>query len=270
MSRPASELKHREQATENHDGSRRGAEKGREIMSQASVDVPTGSLRPGYAVAEQRPWERYVGIAGIAFLVLISVSGAFFAVRIKADEPAAEVVSTLMGHRAGAVADAYLLLAALVPLLVFTAGIITILGRNDSTSWFLPATALGAALTAIALLGVAQGVMGALAGYIVHGSNPEAVRVAYGIYDGVTTASDLFLGVFVLTASILAFVVRALPPWVRWIGILSGACLMVGAGALTTPYGGVGPLIVVGFVAFVLWVASTSVLTVLGRVSARK
>lgn len=87
--------------------------------------------------------------------------------------------------------------------------------------------------------------------------------------EGITTASDLFLGVFVLTVSILAFVGHALPGWVRWIGILSGTCLIVGGGALTTPYGSVGPLIVVGFAAFVLWVASTSVLTLLGRVRAR-
>lgn len=200
--------------------------------------------------------DRYVGLAGILFVILY-VATAIFWGGVRPDEPAATVTSALTSQRNAVVASAYLLLAASVALLVFAAG--SSRYAAGGTQSVLSATSFGAGAISAALLAVANALLGALGGYIITGSPAETVRALNGLWDGFTTVSGLFLGVFAVTISLLAFETKSLPRWVRWLGVAAGVVLIIGAGSLATPFRGVGPFWVLGLFGTLLWIGSASV-----------
>jgi hypothetical protein len=102
-------------------------------------------------------------------------------------------------------------------------------------------------------------VLGALGGYLPSDSAPDTIRSLNALWDAFTTASGLFLGVFAIAVSLLAFEARVLATWIKWLGVGAGVCLIIGAGSLATPFRGVGPFWVLGQLATFIWIASTSV-----------
>jgi hypothetical protein len=124
---------------------------------------------------------------------------------------------------------------------------------------FLSAFGFGAGAISAALLAGANAVLGALGGYLLTDSAPDTIRALYAMWDAFTTASGLFLGVFAVAVSLLAFETRVLATWMKWFGVGAGVCLIIGAGSLATPFRGVGPLWVLGLLATLVWIASTSV-----------
>jgi hypothetical protein len=205
-----------------------------------------------------RSSERYIGVAGILF-VLLYVVPAVLGGGARPDESAAKVASELVNNRGAAVASAYALLVASVALLMFCAGMTRFTSTSPHFSPVLAAFAFGAGAISSALLAVANAVLGALAGYLLTGSTPDTIRSLNALWDAFTTGSGLFLGVFAVAVSLLAFEARMLPGWMRWLGLVAGVCLIIGAGSLATPFRGVGPLWVVGLFSTLVWIAASSV-----------
>jgi hypothetical protein len=205
-----------------------------------------------------RSSERYVGVAGILFVLLYSLPAVLWG-GARPDESAAKVASELVNSRGAAVASAYALLVASVALLMFSAGMTRFNSTSPRSAPILAAFAFGAGAISAALLAVANAVLGALAGYLLTGSTPDAIRSLNALWDAFTTASGLFLGVFAVAVSLLAFEAPMLARWMRWLGLVAGVCLIIGAGSLATPFRGVGPLWVLGSFATLVWIAATSV-----------
>jgi hypothetical protein len=201
---------------------------------------------------------RVVGIAGILFVVLYALPGLLWG-GVRPDEAPAKVASELVSQRGAAVASAYVLLVSSVALLAFCAGMTRFTPAGPRFSPILSSFALGAGAISAALLAAANAVLGALGGYLLTDSAPDTVRSLNAVWDAFTTASGLFLGVFVVATSLLAFEARLLATWMRWLGVAAGVCLIIGAGSLATPFRGVGVLWVLGLLATFVWIASTSV-----------
>jgi hypothetical protein len=202
--------------------------------------------------------ERYVGIAGILFILLYALPVLLWG-GVRPDEPPAKVASELVSQRGAAVASAYVLLVASVVLLIFCAGITRFTPASPRFSPFLSVFGFGAGAISAALLAVANAVLGALGGYLLTDSAPDTIRSLNALWDAFTTASGLFLGVFAIAVSLLAFEARVLATWMKWLGVGAGVCLIIGAGSLATPFRGVGPFWVLGLLATFIWIASTSV-----------
>jgi hypothetical protein len=86
-----------------------------------------------------------------------------------------------------------------------------------------------------------------------------------GLWDGITTMSGLFLGVFAVAVSLLAFETQSLPRWVRWLRVVAGVVLIIGASSLATPFRGLGPSWILGLFGTFLWIASASVWMLMRR-----
>jgi hypothetical protein len=205
-----------------------------------------------------RAIQRYVGIAGLLF-VLLDAGPAVFWGGARPDESAAKVASELVSQRGAAVASAYVLLVASVVLLIFAAGMTRFTPASPRFSPILSSFGFGAGAISAALLAAANAALGALGGYLLTDSAPDTIRSLNAVWDALTTASGLFLGVFAVAVSLLAFEARVLAPWMRWLGVGAGVCLIIGAGSLATPFRGVGPLWVLGLLTTLVWIASTSV-----------
>jgi len=175
------------------------------------------------------------------------------------DQSAAKVASELVSQRGAMVASAYVLLVAGVVLLIFAAGMTRFTPARPRFSPILSSVGFGAGAISAALLAAANAVLGALGDYLLTDSAPDTIRSLNAMWDALTTASGLFLGVFAVAVSLLAFDARVLAPWIRWLGVGAGICLIIGAGSLATPFRGVGPLWVLDVAATFVWIASTSV-----------
>lgn len=208
------------------------------------------------ALARLRP-EPFVGVAGILFVILYLLPTIVWG-GVRPDDPAATVTNTLTAHRSAATASAYVLLAASVMLLAFAAGM-SRSPADGSLSELLSRTAFGAGAISAALLATADGLLGALGGYIIVGTSPETVRALNGLWDAFTTVSGLFLGVFAVTVSLREVETRYLTRWMRWLGVVAGGVLIIGSGSLATPFHGVGPFWILGVFGTLGWTALTSI-----------
>jgi hypothetical protein len=168
--------------------------------------------------------QRYVGIAGLLFIPLYAMPAVFWG-GARPDESAAKVASELVSQRGATVAS--------VALLIFAAGMTRFTPASPRFSPILSSVGFGAGAISAALLAAANAVLGALGGYLLTGSAPDTIRSLNAVWDALTTASGLFLGVFAVAVSLLAFEARVLTPWVRWLGVGAGFCLIIGAGSFT-------------------------------------
>src|SRR6266702_2269080 len=141
-----------------------------------------------------RAIQRYVGIAGLLFVLLYALPAVFWGAR--SDQSAAKVASELVSHRGALVAGAYVLLVAGVVLLIFAAGMTRFTPARPRFSPILSSVGFGAGAISAALLAAANAVLGALGGYLLSDSAPDTIRSLNATWDALTTASGLFLGVF--------------------------------------------------------------------------
>src|SRR5438445_9288012 len=147
---------------------------------------------------------RVVGIAGILFVVLYALPGLLWG-GVRPDAAPAKVASELVSQRGAAVASAYVLLVSSVALLAFCAGMTRFTPAGPRFSPILSSFAFGAGAISAALLAAANAVLGALGGYLLTDSVPDTLRSLNAFWDAFTSASGLFIAVFVVVFSRLAF-----------------------------------------------------------------
>jgi hypothetical protein len=221
-----------------------------------------GPRQAGYADSEMK--DRVAGVAGIVFVVLFVVAVVQHGPG-NPNVPANQIAGDLAANRTSVILTSYLILAALVPFVLFAVSLVTRLSAVALRSSVLSVTSVVGAAISTALIAASSAILGALAGYIADGSSPETVRALYGVYDGLFTAGGLFLGFFVFTTSWIGFSARSLPAPLRWAGIVVGGLLMIGAGTLAFPFKGVGPAWVLGEIGSILWILGTSIWTLMRR-----
>ena len=98
----------------------------------------------------------------------------------------------------------------------------------------------------------------------------ETVRAVYAISGQIVTVGALFLGLFVLTTSLLALGLGVLPRWVRWLGVVGGLTFMVAALDQQTSNDALGALYPIGWYLSQVWILVTGVSMFLGGVRAEE
>jgi hypothetical protein len=181
-------------------------------------------------------------------------------------EPANRVASALISNLGAARSGGFLVLLATIPFILFAAGVTDLLSRADAVARDLCRAAFGCAIATVALSAAAQSVLHVAVG-TAQGLAPETVRAVYGVWDSIVFTGHLFLGLFVLMISVLALVAHVFPRWVRWTGLVGGACLTVGTLALLGGLDLVGPLFLVGWYVSLVVLLVASVWILLGKLA---
>lgn len=192
-------------------------------------------------------WHRYLGIAGILSAAAMLAAGIVVApLPTATSETATKVASALISNLGAARFGGFLMLIATIPFIVFAAGVIDVLNRSETASRVLGRVAFGCAIAAAGLYAAGQSVLYLAAG-IAKESAPETVRAVYGVWDSIAFTGHVFLGLFVLTISVLALMAHVFPRWVRWTGLVGGTCLSAGTLALSGGLDVLGPLFLIGW-----------------------
>jgi hypothetical protein len=172
-------------------------------------------------------WERWSGIAGIAFVVLYVVG---FAVGGEPPDADAELIARYedSGERAKEFTAFFLIGAAALTLVLFVSGVRSLLARNETEPRTLAAIAWagGVACAALVLVGnaVSRGTASA--------AEEEDFRLDPNTHDIVESAGFLLFVSAAFAAILLVFAVSIgalrygiLPRWLGWAGIVVAALL---------------------------------------------
>jgi hypothetical protein len=211
---------------------------------------------------------RYVGIAGILSAVLLTAGGIVLApLPDDLSSPASKFATVVINNRGALRSGDLFLVVALVPLILFAGGILEILNRDVAVSRVLRHVAFGFAIATAVMLAISDGIAAAVA-TTAQDTAPDTVRMVYGVSGSASVVGSLFLGLFVLTTSVLALIAHSMPRWVRWLGVVSGLCLAVGSFALVIGAG--FPLILFYLIGWYLsqaWFIVAGVSILIGRFS---
>jgi Domain of unknown function (DUF4386) len=214
-------------------------------------------------------WHRYLGIAGIlSAAILLAVGFVVAPLPTATSDTANKIASDLISNLSAARTGGFLMLVATIPFIVFAAGVTDVLSRGETVSRVLGRVAFGCAIAAVVLYAAGQSVL-VLAAGIAQGSAPETVRAVYGVWDSIAFTGHVFLGLFVLTISVLALMAHVFPRWVRWTGLVGGTCLSLGTLALSGGLNVLGPLFLIGWYVSLASLLVASAWIVLGKVAAQ-
>ena len=214
-------------------------------------------------------WHRYLGVAGILSAAALLAAGFVVApLPTGTGDSASKVASALISNLGAARFGGFLNLVATIPFIVFAAGVTDILSRGETVSRVLGRVAFGCAIAAVGLYAAGQSVLQFAAG-IAQGTPPETVRAVYGVWDSIAFTGHVFLGLFVLTISVVALVAQAFPRWVRWMGLVGGTSLSLGTLALSGGLDALGPLFLIGWYLSLVWIVIAGCLFLIGKVAAQ-
>jgi hypothetical protein len=214
-------------------------------------------------------WYRYIGVAGILSAAALLAAGIVVApLPTATGDTANKVASVLISNLGAARFGGFLNLVATIPFIVFAAGVTDMLTRGETVSRVLGRVAFGYAIAAVVLYAAGQSVLYLAAG-IAQGSAPETVRAVYGVWDSIAFTGHVFLGLFVVTISVLALMAQVFPSWVRWTGLVGGTCLSLSTLALSGGLDVLGPLFLIGWYVSLASLLVASAWILLGKVAAQ-
>jgi hypothetical protein len=205
-------------------------------------------------------WERATAAAGLATVVAFVGELATWG-NPHLSDPLSKITDYFVTHRSMALASIALGLLGAVALLVFAAGMRSILSGIDGRTDVLPTVLLcGAVLFASTEL-IFTTTTGALA--LVAG---DASRGELRMLLALENMADLFrflpVGVLIGAASLAMLGRREFARWIAWLGMASGAFLLIAEGGVLTPADGGGSISdagMVGLLLFLVWMTSTSI-----------
>jgi hypothetical protein len=228
-----------------------------EIIVKTS-DTEPRSMRADRTTARRR--EQVTAAAGLATAVAFVGELATWG-NPHLSDPLSKVTDYFVTHGSMALASIGLGLLGAVALLIFGAGIRAILSGSDGRHDVLPTLVLGAAVLFASTELTFTTTTGALV--LVAG---EASRGEVRMLLALENMADLFrflpIGVLIGAASLAMLGRRDFARWLGWLGVVSGALLLIGEGGVLTPADGGGNISDVGMVGlllFLIWVTSASI-----------
>ena len=210
---------------------------------------------------------RYVGIVGILSAVLLTAGGIVLApLPDDLSSPATKFATVVINNRGALRSGDLLLLGAIVPLILFAGGFLEILNQDVPLSRVLRHVAFSFATATAVMFAVSYGIAAAVA-TSAQDTSPDTVRMVYGVSGSASLVGSLFLGLFVLTISVLALIAQSMPRWVRYLGMASGLCLAIGSFALVAGAGFLALFYLIGWYLSQAWFVVAGVSILIGRFS---
>jgi hypothetical protein len=228
-----------------------------EIIVKTS-DTEPRSMRADRTTA--RRWEQATAAAGLAAVVAFVGELATWG-NPHLSDPLSKVTDYFVAHRSMALASIGMGLLGAVALLVFAAGMRAILSGKDGRADVLSTVLLCAAVLFACTELTFTTTTGALV--LVAG---EASRGEVRMLLALENMADLFrflpIGVLIGAASLAMLGRRDFARWIGWLGVVSGALLLIAEAGVLTPADGGGSISdtgMVGLLFFLIWMTSASI-----------
>lgn len=208
----------------------------------------------------QRTVERITAAAGIAAVVVIVAAVSTIA-NPQLTDPLSRTTDSYVTHSSKAFLNVSLFLLWTLPVLIFGAGLRSVLCRAEGKADILSMIAFGAAVATVGWIMLFAAVNATLAVTAGHAS-PGEIKLLVAFEYMVDQLTFLVLGIFVGAASLAMLSTRTFPGWMGWTGVVSGALFMSSNVSMLDPggtIGNLGGLGMVGLLLFVVWAVAASV-----------
>jgi hypothetical protein len=205
-------------------------------------------------------WERLGAASGVLFFVLV-VASFFTPDTPDADDPTAEIVSSIADDRTAHLVSTYLGFIATLFFLLFTAALWSRLRAAEAERGPSVLVLLGGLGSSLMIL-VANGVFLALIEAADEGREPEAVRALFELDElmflgiGITTAA------FYAGAALSALATDSLPRWLGWIAAALAVVFpvaLLGIFSESDEGGVLGGIFFAAILVNFLWILATSI-----------
>ncbi len=202
--------------------------------------------------------QKFAGIAGVVFVIVLLVSGFMAPQPPTADDSAAKFVAYYNDNRSILLIQFIVSVAVVIPALPFLGGLWHRLRETEGEGGVLaPAAILGFVLVgAMALVfGALYGALGYLAKG--HGLDESAAK-SFGVFGAfLNIALSALAATFCLSSGYLFATKGTMPNWLGWIGIAAGALqaiamFSIASSGIFAPLGPVGLISFLGFVVYTL------------------
>jgi hypothetical protein len=216
-----------------------------------------------------RSWERLGAVSGILFFVAV-IASFFTPETPDADDPTAEIASSIADDRTAHLISVYLSGIATLFFLVFVGALWSRLRRTEAERGPSVLVALGGVGSAMMIL-VANGVFLALIEAADEGREPAAVRALFELDEIIFIGIGWTSAVFYLGAALSSLATASLPRWLGWIAAGLAALFVVAfLGVFSTDdEGGVlGAIFFIGILVNFLWILATSIVMLRARPAA--
>jgi hypothetical protein len=205
-------------------------------------------------------WHRIGAVSGILFFV--TVLGSFFTPETPdADDPTAEIASSIADDRSAHLLSVYLGGLATLFFLVFVAALWSRLRQAETDRGPSILVVLGGVATA-ALILVSEGVFLALIEAADEGREPEAVRALFELDEVIFIGIGWSSAVFYAGAALSSLSTRSLPRALGWIAAALVAVFVVaflGIFSESDEGGVLGGIFFGGILVNFLWILATSI-----------
>jgi len=212
----------------------------------------------------ERGWERVTAFAGIFTMVLLLAELLTWG-NPEFTDSVARIKSIFVANQRMSFVSLELAVWALVPLIVFAAGLRTVLSRNQRDEGVLPAVFFGSALIFASAQIPFAGISGAMTLGVAHASDSEITLLQAAL-----TSLDAFrfmpFGMMVVAGSLAMLVSQLFPRWLAWLGLVAGALLTFGGIVGASAQGATGSFHDIGgaftgvpVLGFWIWMIATSI-----------
>jgi hypothetical protein len=207
-----------------------------------------------------RDWQRIGAVCGVLFFV--AVLGSFFTPETPdADDPTAEIVSSIADDRSALLANVYITGIASLFFLVFVGALWSRLRQAELG--FGPAilVALGGVGTATIIL-IESGLFLALIEAADEGREPAAVRALFELDEVLFIVIGWTSAAFYIGVALSSLSTGSLPRWLGWIAAAIAAVFIVcylGVFSEEDEGGVLGGIFFIGILVNFLWILATSI-----------
>ena len=207
-----------------------------------------------------RDWERVGAVSGILFFAAV-VASFFTPETPDADDPTAEIVSSIADDRTAHLVTVYLQGIASLLFLVFVGALWSRLRRAEVDRGPSILVALGGVATAVIVL-VSSAIFLALIEAADEGREPAAVRALFELDEVVFIVIGWTSAVFYAGAALCSLWTRSLPRWLGWVAAALAALFVIaflGIFSEDEDGGVLGGIFFVGILVNFLWILATSI-----------
>jgi Domain of unknown function (DUF4386) len=203
---------------------------------------------------------RWIVISGLLF-VAAWIAGLLVASRPAATTPMADLIAYYEANRAMVMLQAYLTNGLTgILLMVFAAALHSALRRAEGESSTLSNLLLvaGAVVTSLSCLEALF--VQVLANHIAATHDAAVIRTLLELNVEIDTFKLSILGIMIAAASLLSWRVKALPPWLVWVGVVEALLLVVASGNTLFPGEVLTIALYVSGLGLLVWTAAVSIM----------
>ena len=203
--------------------------------------------------------DRWIAISGLLF-VAAWVVGLLVASPPAVTAPMADLITYYEVHRAMVMLQAYLANGLTgILLMVFVAALHSAFRRAEGASSTLSNLLLvaGAVVTSLSCLEALF--VQVLANHIAATHDAAVIRTLLELNVEIDTFKLSVLGIMIAAASLLGWRVKAVPPWLVWVGVVEALLLVVASGNSLFPGEALPIVLDISALGLLVWTAAVSV-----------